>query len=164
MKDSIEHLHIWLRDAHAMETNLEQMLLKQADRLDDPELSARFAAHANETRRHAEMVERCLESIDGSTSVLKESMAKISGKASPMGLALSDDEPVKICLSCIAAEHFEIACYRSLQVAGEECGEPAISQLAADILREEEAMAQFVEENLARITRSFLHHTASAHR
>ncbi len=162
MKNQNEFLHTWLRDAHAMETNLESMLKKQADRFDDAPLRARIAAHAEETRRHAEKIERCLESLGESTSAFKEAMAKLTGKSSPVVMSANDDEPVKVCLTCIAAEHFEIACYRSLQAAAVECGEPAVSQIAEEILREEESMAKFLEENLTRITRSFLQQQGQA--
>ncbi len=61
-------------------------------------------------------------------------------------------------LSDYAAEHFEIACYTSLIAAAEELGHPQIAAICRDILRDEEAMAQWLKENIPEITRLYLQH------
>ena len=50
MTDAREHLLDWLRDAHAMEQQAEQMLKAQAARIENyPALKARIEAHLEET-------------------------------------------------------------------------------------------------------------------
>jgi ferritin-like metal-binding protein YciE len=151
----------WLRDAHAMEVNLAAMLEGQVERLADyPELQAGVAAHAEESVRHAQLVEAALTSLGEDTSSLKDGVAKLSGKLSPLGVGMAADAPVKIVLSNYAAEHFEIACYRSLEAAAEEAGLGEIAGTCRTILRDEENMAATLEPMITEITRSHLASTA----
>jgi ferritin-like metal-binding protein YciE len=153
MKQPREILIDWLRDAHAMETNLIQMLGQQADHLDDhPELQARTAAHKEESRRHAERIEECLAELGTDPSAVKEGFAKLSGMFSPLPAAMSSDTAVKIVLANYSAEHFEIACYQSLEAAARHCGEERIAQAAAEILRDEEEMAEFLQDAIEEVT------------
>lgn len=163
MKEQKDILITWLKDAHAMESNVISMLDKQASRMDDfPLMKRRIAEHAEESRRHAEQVEQCLNNLGSDTSTLKEGMAKVSGKIGPMAAAASPDEPVKATLANISTEHFEIACYSSLRAAAEHCGEAEVARVAESIMREEEAMAGFLEEQLAETTRTFMEQRAGA--
>lgn len=146
-----------------MESNQVTMLEKQSDSLAAfPALQRRVADHAEQSRRHADLVENCLKSIGEETSALKEGLGKISGMISQMTASMSDDEPVKIVLANTGIEHFEIACYRSLQAAAEYCNEAEIAQAAAQILREEEAMALYLEGEIEEVTRYYLESEASA--
>lgn len=157
MKDQKEILAEWLRDAHAMESNQVTMLEKQSDHLADfPNIQRRVADHAEESRRHADLVEECLESIGEDTSAIKEAIGKFTGTLSPLSAAMSADEPVKIALANTGVEHFEIACYRSIQAAAQHCGQQHIAQVAAEILRDEENMARFLEGEIELVTRAHL--------
>jgi ferritin-like metal-binding protein YciE len=163
MKESKEILADWLRDAHAMESNQVHMLEKQSDGLSDfPAIQRRVADHAEESRRHAELVEQALDSIGEDTSALKEAIGRFTGQLSPLAAAMAADEPVKIALANTGLEHFEIACYRSLKAAAEHCGQSQISQIAAEILRDEENMARYLEGEIELITRTHLDQEAGA--
>lgn len=51
MSNPQEHLLDWLRDAHAMEQQAEQMLKAQASRIENyPKMKARVEQHLEETR------------------------------------------------------------------------------------------------------------------
>lgn len=146
-----------------MESNVISMLEKQTKHLDGhPEIRRRVEEHAEESRRHADRVEECIERLGSDTSALKEGIAKVAGMLGPSGAAMASDQVVKICLSNIAAEHFEIACYTSLRAAAEHCGELEIARMAEEILREEEAMAGFIEDHLAEVTRMELQQAVGA--
>src|SRR4051794_19386567 len=68
----------WLRDAHAMEEQAEQMLRGMASRIKNyPELKAQLERHLDETRRQADMVRRCLERRGTGTSRVKDTAAKL---------------------------------------------------------------------------------------
>ena len=161
MKEARETLIDWLRDAHAMESNIVKMLEKQSKHVDNrPELKRRIDSHLQESRRHAEKVEGCLESLGSDTSSLKEGMAKLAGLMGQSSMGAATDEPVKICLGNIGIEHFEMASYRSLQTAAEHCGETQIAEAVKEILRDEESMAEFLESQLHEETRHHLDHHA----
>jgi len=147
----------WLRDAHAMELNLANMLEGQAERLSSyPELRDGIARHAEESKQHAELVESALQLLDEDTSVLKEGVARITGMMSPLGVGMASDAPVKIVLANYAAEHFEIACYQSLIAAAEVAGLPEIAEICQDILDDEMRMAETLEPQIASVTKAHL--------
>jgi ferritin-like metal-binding protein YciE len=72
MATAEERLVEWLRDAHAMEQQSEQMLESTSDRLENyPELRARFDAHRDISRRHADIVRQCILRRGEDTSALR---------------------------------------------------------------------------------------------
>lgn len=163
MKESKEELVDWLRDAHALESNVIKMLEKQISHLDDwPEFRQRLQSHLEESQRHATRVEQCLKAMGSDTSVVKEGMAKLTGMMSQMGIGAAVDEPVKICLGNYAIEHFEIACYRSLLAAAQHCGENEVAAVADEILQDEIAMAEYLEGNIEQVTTQHLQRCATA--
>lgn len=157
MKEPNDHLISWLRDAHAMESNIVDMLQTQAKHLENyPELQKRVAQHAAESKRHAQAVEECLQHLGSDTSALKEGMAKLSGILGSGAMGLATDDAVKMTLGDIATEHFEIASYESLRAGAALCGNQEVVQLADRILAEERAMAEFLEDCLDDVTEAFL--------
>ena len=71
-------------------------------------------------------------------------------------------ELVKNFLADYASEHFEIACYRSLITAADECDQSDIADICTEIMGEEEAMAEWIEEQIPEVTRMILAQTTSA--
>ena len=155
----------WLNSAYSMEHNLAKVLENHAkDAKDHPDVRQRDEQHLTETRRHADRVKECLELLGEKPSAIKSAMGSITGMMQGVSSGMFKDEIVKNFLSDYAAEHFEIACYRSLITAAEELGHPRIAEICREILRDEEAMAKWIEDNLPRVTRMFLqqHQTATA--
>lgn len=160
---SQEQLATWLNSAYGMEQNLTQVLENHAkDVGDHPEMQSRIQQHLDETRGHAERVKRCLEILGEKPSAMKSAMGTAMGAVHGMATGMFKDEIVKNCLMDFAAENFEIACYRSLIVAAEECGQPEIAQTCRDILSEEEEMARWLEQQIPEVTRMHLHQEAHA--
>lgn len=163
MNDKTE-LADWLRDAHAMELNLVNMLEGQVERLSDfPGFQRAVSEHAEESRRHAGWVEDALKSLGQDASVLKDGVARLSGMLGPLGIGMASDAPVKIVLANYAAEHFEIACYRSVKSAAELLGFPRIAEICARILDDEERMAALLEPAIQEVTKSHLSQVSAAH-
>ena len=54
------------------------------------------------------------------------------------------------------AGHFGIACYRSLIAAAEDLGCPEIAVICEEILMEEEAMFEWIEDKIPEVTRLLL--------
>lgn len=144
----------WLKDAYAMERTLEGVLEKQAKRAAgvDPTMQHRLAQHTKETRRHAELVERALQRHGSKSSAMKVAGGKMEAAFMNMFSAAGSDTRVKDALSGIAAEHFEIACYRALAAAARLLGDEETVRTCEDILKDEEQMASFLEDQLPRVT------------
>lgn len=143
----------WMKDAHAMERMQERMLNKRAEHAEaDAALRARLVQHRDETRRHAEMVEGALRRYGEDPSGFKDLAGKAEAAVVGMMSGGASDTLVKDVLSGIASEHFEIACYRSLQAAAQSLGDAQTERMCEEILRDEERMAQFLESQLSRVT------------
>lgn len=166
MHDSPERQQLiaWLNDAHAMELSLAKVLenhAKDADRL--PDIRTRDEEHLAETREHARKLERCLEHLGAEKpSAMKNAIGTVMGKMQGAMSGPFGDEIMKNALSDYAAEHMEIACYRSLIIAAEEIGEVQVARICNEILADEESMAQWLEQKLPEITRMSLHHAPAS--
>ncbi|WP_277811156.1 ferritin-like domain-containing protein [Chromohalobacter canadensis] len=154
---SVSQLHVWLKDAHAMEEQAEQMLTAQAKRLEHyPKLKERINQHIEETKSQADRLEGCLKSMDESPSTMKDVSGKFAAIGQAIGGSMASDEVVKGGIASYAFEHFEIANYRALIAAADELGENQIREVCKGILEEEVNMAKWLEDNLDDITKAFL--------
>lgn len=147
----------WLKDAHAMEEGGAVTLANHAAAAQDyPEVQAKLNAHADATRRHAYLIEGCIERLGGHPSALKEALGTVMGKVQGVANLPAKDTVVKNALGDFAAENFEIACYRSLIAAAERVGDQETADVCGRILRDEEEMAGWLAEQIPTITRTFL--------
>jgi ferritin-like metal-binding protein YciE len=165
MQNNRDTLIAWLKDAHAMETGLIPVLENHAkDARNNPDAASRITQHMEETRRHAGMVEGCLKQLGADTSGTKTIVGRITGWIHSISSGASSDEGVKNCLMDYAAEHFEIASYRAIIEAANECGEPEIVRVCEQILRDEVAMAQWLEDQEPVMVREYLAKEAARER
>lgn len=156
-----EQLITWLNSAYSMEMDLIQVLENHAnDAKDLPDIRQRDEEHLEETRGHAERVKDCLDLLGEKPSMIKSAIGTIMGTVHGVSTGMFRDEIVKNCLADYAAEHFEIACYRSLIAAAEELDQPEIARICSEILEEEEAMAGWIEEQIPFVTRIILQQEA----
>jgi len=147
----------WLNDAFAMEKGLVQVLENHAsDVKDRPEMYRKIAEHLEKTRLHADRVRDCVERLGGSTSSVKTAMGAVSGFIHGRTTGAAPDELVKNALGDYASEHLEIASYRALIVAARALGEAEVARICEDILRDEEDMAHWLEQQLPTIVQEFL--------
>jgi ferritin-like metal-binding protein YciE len=138
-----------LKDAYAMERQAEDMLSSQSQRLEDyPELSARISQHVEETRNQQRRLEECLSSLDESPSMLKDAAMRAAANLQAAFNATAQDEVIKDSLADYAFEHFEIASYKGLIALAELDGKSAIASKCQESLREEEAMASWIDGHL----------------
>lgn len=152
-----ENLMDWLRDAHAMEQQAEQMLTAQAQRIEHyGALKARIEQHIQETRRQAEQIEACIERRGGTTSSMKDLGGKSMALAQGMSGIFASDEVVKGALASYTFEHMEIASYQVLAATAGMLGDHETKQVCEAILREEQAMADWLKENLDSVATQFL--------
>lgn len=157
MTDAREHLLDWLRDAHAMEQQAEQMLKAQAARIEHyPELKARIEQHIEETLGQQALLEGCITRLGSSPSRLKDTMGKVAAMGQAIGGMVASDEIVKGSMAGYVFEHMEIASYRTLIAAAEALGDQGTRAACERILAEEEAMARWLQDHLPDVTRQFL--------
>ncbi|HLP26382.1 MAG TPA: DUF892 family protein [Acidobacteriota bacterium] len=163
MDSSHDQIITWLRDAHAMERNMESVLTRHLrDAQDYPTVREQLEKHLNETRDHARRLEGALETLGATPSTTKDLAAGLLGALQAMSTSVLPDEPVKNALAEYAMEHLEIATYSALIAAAEAAGLIDVSHICSDILREETAMALWLEDQIPQITRMYLEQTASA--
>jgi ferritin-like metal-binding protein YciE len=157
MTDSQERLAQWLRDAHAMEEQAETMLSGQIRRLENyPELRDRMTMHLEETKQQAQRLEQCLDRMGEGSSTLKDAGGKIVAMGQSISGMFAGDEVMKGSLASYTFEHMEIASYKMLITAAGEVGDAETQRACEQNLREEQAMADWLENNLATITTEFL--------
>lgn len=152
----------WLNDAHAMELALVTMLEKQIKETEGkPDMRAKLEEHLEQTKRHAQLVEDCVERNGGSTSALKDIFGKTGAAVQGMGLSMMSDAMVKNVHGSYAAEHFEIATYTLLHAAAVEMGDDKTAEVRNDILQDEMEMADWLLEQLPHIAKEHLRHAAA---
>jgi len=157
MASAEKRLMEWLRDAHAAEEQAETMLSGMARRLENyPGLKSRIEQHIKETQRQAELVRGCIERRGGSTSIIKDTGAKMLGLAQALSGLFVGDEVMKGSLASYAFEAMEIASYRILISAAKHVGDEETARVCEQILREEEAMAEWLEQNIPSLTERYL--------
>lgn len=160
MPESREWLVQWLRDAHAMEEQAETMLNGQLSRLDNyPELSDRIRLHVEETREQAARLKACLDGLDEGSSTMKDVGGKLMATAQSLSGMFAGDEVMKGSLASYTFEHMEIASYTILIAAAQSLGEMEIARVCEQNLREEVAMAEWLQKNLPSTTEQFLSRT-----
>lgn len=145
-----------------METGLVEVLEHQVkDAQDYPQVQARLQQHLEQTRRHADLVQGCVEQLGGDTSSLKSGMAGIMGKFQALSTGSAQDEMVKNALNDYAAESFEVASYTALIGAANELGEATIATTCRQILQEDIAMRDWILQNLGTLVSDALREKAS---
>jgi ferritin-like metal-binding protein YciE len=143
----------WLNDAHAMEQGIAEVLERHAaDAKDHPQMQARLQQHLDETRRHADLVRGCLEQLGESPSGIKTGMASVMGAVQGMSTKMAQDTLIKNMLHDYGTEHFEIACYTSLIAAAQDLGDQQMASVCQQIVREEQAMADFLFQQIPATT------------
>jgi ferritin-like metal-binding protein YciE len=152
--DQTDLIATWLKDAYAMETTIIEVLEKQiAMTADLPGIQAGIQTHLEDTRIHAESVQRCLEALGQDPSAIKAGMAKLGGKVQGLMMAIPEDSLIKNALHDYATEHMEIASYKALIIAAQEANLPDIADACQIILRDEEAMAVWLDQQLPTLVR-----------
>lgn len=139
----------WLNDAYAMETGLVPILQNHSsDAEKHPAVSARIERHVEETKRHADLVKSCLTRMGEEPSTVKTAIGGMIGAMQAPATGPFQDELVKNALADYAVEHFEIAAYRALIAGARQLGDEETARVCEQILRDEEDMARFLEQNL----------------
>jgi len=133
----------------------EQLILKMLGTLtrevQNPEMLGRVREHIGETEEQIERLKRAFESV-GEKARAEKCDAAIGLKEEHDSFK-KEEKPSKALLeafdlgSSLRVEHYEIAGYRSAIAVATALGERECVALLSESLREEEAMATFIERN-----------------
>lgn len=157
MEKTRENYLAWLRDAHAMEEQALTMMQGMVTRLETyPQLRTQIEAHIRETKEQETALARLLNRQGTDSSLVKDTMGKVTAFAQSMSGMFTGDEVVKGTLASYTFEHMEIASYRILITAAEQLGDAEAIEVFTRCLEQEEAMADWLAGHSAEITRSFL--------
>jgi ferritin-like metal-binding protein YciE len=153
----------WLNDAYGMENNLAQVLEHQiGDATDYPQVQTKLQQHLEQTRRHADIVKGCIENLGGDTSSIKTGMSEMMGKFQAWSTGMAQDEMIKNALQDYAAESFEVASYTSLIAAAEHIGESRVATACRQILQEDHAMQEWIEQHIPELTNMIMNKLTTA--
>ncbi len=157
MATAEERLMEWLRDAHAMEEQGEQMLDALLSRIEHyPQLKAKVAEHLEETKNQTRLVRQCIERRGGSPSLIKDLTGKVMAVAQGISGVFVGDEIVKGAMASYTFEHMEVAAYKILIAGAATCGDAETQRICTDILAEEERMAAWLGEHLPSVASQYL--------
>jgi ferritin-like metal-binding protein YciE len=141
-----------------METQARELMERQSERLTDyPEVKSRVQTHLRETEGQLNRIEQCLSSLGESTSTMKDTAQSFMGNMMALGHSMAGDEILKNTFANNAFEHFEIAAYKSLLTLCGPAGADSARNLLEQSLKEEEAMAAWVDQNVGKVTLAYLH-------
>jgi ferritin-like metal-binding protein YciE len=145
-----------LRNAHAMENQALSIMKPQAERIENyPAVAAKLREHIEETNGQIARLERILEGLNEDASTFKDTTLSMVGSVTALGHSMAGDEILKNSFANFAFENYEIAAYSSLLALAEAGGFSQAQGLLNDNLREEQAMADWLQENLRSVTLQF---------
>lgn len=151
-----------LRNAHAMEKQALSIMQPQISRLTHyPELSQRLKMHVSETEAQIDRLDTILDSLDESSSTIKDSFLSAVGSMAALGHVPAGDEVLKNSFANLAFENYEIAAYTSLVTVARAAGQSDALRMLEQSLDEERRMAEWVAEHIPTVTETFLSLKAS---
>lgn len=137
-----EKLGGYIEDAHAMETNVLQMLDSMISTTTDPKIRDELERHKGQTEKHEERLRKRLEELGRGTSTVKETGTIFSALMKGVVDQVRGDKPGKNARDGFVTEHMEIASYELLERLAERAGDRQTAQIARQNRRDEEAMAK----------------------
>lgn len=139
----------YVQNVHALEQNILLMLDSIILTTDDPQLTAMFREHKEETRRQERRLNERLKALGGLnlTSTGKDVAAIAAAQAKGVADLWRADKPVRNARDAFVTEHLEIAAYEVLERLAERAGDEETARIARENRAEEEAMARRISSN-----------------
>lgn len=133
-----------LTEAWEMERKTIDILEARADRIrNHPGVVERFKKHLKESSWQIAQLETCLKQL-GFDGPLHEGSA-----IAEVGALLASGDVIRSSTANSAFERFEMAVYSRLGEMAKQSGEHEIARICYTIMRQEEFMAEWLEEHLA---------------
>jgi ferritin-like metal-binding protein YciE len=138
-------------EAHALERTVLRLLDGLISSSEDPEIVGRLEQHRLETQQHEHAMRRRLDAHGAQPSVVRQAAGMLESVLKmPLDLVRGDTAG-RDARDAYAAEHLEIASYELLRRLARRAGDEETAQACVEILEQERAMAQFIEERWDRL-------------
>ena len=152
-----EIYHVGLRNQHALEMTALELTERQVERLENyPEMAARLRQHHVESEAQARRLDDILSRHGTSPSAAKNAVTSVMGNVAAALHAPAPDEILKNTFANYAFEHQEIAAYTSLIAMAEMVGDTASLSPLKQSLAEEQAMADWIGNQIVPTTQRFM--------
>jgi ferritin-like metal-binding protein YciE len=149
-------------EAHALEQNVLRMLDSMIQTTDDAEILDRLEHHKLETQEHATTMRRRLEYHGAEPSMVRQAAGMLEALMKmPLDL-VRGEKAGRNARDAYATEHLEIASYQLLRRVAERAGDEETAVACQEIIEQERAMAQFVEDNWDRFAEQSLRESGIA--
>lgn len=149
----------WLRDAHAMEKQVESILRSQAEQIEGyPDIQSKYEEQADLASEHAELVKECLHARDVDPSLLKSAGAKLLGGLQSFSGHFVGDEVVKSVLVAYTITHMKIASYRILLSTAKLIGDTQSTSACEQILYESKDLVSWLHDLIESTAIQYLVH------
>jgi ferritin-like metal-binding protein YciE len=163
MPDKAREVYIaGLRNQHAVENQAIELLERQVGRLENyPEMRDRMQRHIQESHEQAKRLEDLLSALGTSHSSTKDMAMSVVGNLMAVGHSVTPDEVIKNTFANFAFEHYEIASYKALLVLAETVGHAPGQSMLETSLKEEQAMADWIDQHIRPTTLRYLERSAA---
>ena len=146
-----------LRNAHAMENQALSIMRPQVSRIENyPNVARRLEQHITETENQISRLDQILGGAGESNSTLKDAALSFMGTMAALGHSMAGDEIIKNSFANFAFENFEAAAYTSLITLADAGSFARATPLLQTSLREEQAMAAWIDDNNASLTMKYI--------
>ena len=132
----------YIEDAHAMESNVLQMLDSMISTTEDAQIRRDLEQHRKQTEQHQERLRERRDAVGRGTSLRKESQTILGALMKGVGDQVRGDKPGKNARDGFVTEHMEIAAYELLERLADRAGDEETAKVARQNRRDEEAMAK----------------------
>jgi ferritin-like metal-binding protein YciE len=145
-----EQLNAYLSDAHSIEEQALAQMRTAPDIAGDPELSAAFARHLEETERQLKLVRERMDARGVKPSRFKKLVMEVGGKGFVLSARSQPDTPGKLTAHAYSYEALEDASYALLERVAMRAGDDETARVARAIGAQEREMASRLESLLDR--------------
>ena len=140
-----EQLIKYLTDVHSIEQQALAQMERAPEIAGDQELASQFSRHLTETQEQERLVSERLNALGADPSKLKDAAGRLTGVGFALFAKFNPDTPGKLVTHGYSYEHMEAAAYELLGKVAERAGDTATVGMAAEIERQERAMAKRLE-------------------
>lgn len=151
-EDHKKKLVEWLTTAHALETKIIEVLgYHEGDAEEYIDIQGKIREHKEKTKKHAEMVEACLKQLGEDTSKIKDASSKVTGNLIGLSSDFMKDKVYANALAQFATENTELFLYKTIKEAAKKLDHREIASMCDKIIKEEEEMAKWLEDNISKL-------------
>lgn len=142
----------YIEDMYALENQIVEQLEQQVKLTAKfPQIQARIQQHHDQTQQHRARMEECLNAYDKKPSAVKGALTSIMGNVAGALGGTRSDSLAMTARDDYAIEHMEIASYLLLIATAQAYGDTATARAAEANLRDEVAMASWLESQLGMV-------------